>query len=308
VRIAIMGAGGVGAYYGACLALAGEDVVFVARGAHLQALRSRGLRVISDEGALTLDAVTAVEDTRSVGTVDAVLFAVKLYDAEVAAKACLPLLGESTYVVSVQNGVESVDILSRILGPGRVLGGATYIVASIDSPGVIRRTGPWARIEFAEPTGELTARARQFERACRRAGIDIELSTDMAALLWNKFVLLSATSATTALTRQPIGYVREDEVMWEVAAACVAETVAVGRALGVALNADAEAAALRRFEHELSADAKASQLVDLERGKPLELEYLSGAIHRFGKRLGVPTPVHTTVYAALRPFVNGARG
>jgi 2-dehydropantoate 2-reductase len=305
VRVAVMGAGAVGGYFGAALARAGEDVALIARGAHLEALRMRGLCVRDGRDAFTVRNFTAVADPRSLDPVDVVLFCVKLYDTEAAARALLPLLGESTYVVTLQNGVDSFDTLSRIVGPQRVVGGITYIVASIEEPGVIRRTGNWARIEVAEPNGELTARLVGFESMCRAAGIDIELKRDMRQLVWSKFVLLSATSATTALTRQTIGRIRADPLMRWVAETCIAETLAVGRALGVSLGAEIEQAALERLHHGMSDDAKASQLVDLERGKPLELEHLSGAVHRLGRETGVPTPVHTTVYAALKPYVHG---
>ena len=305
MRISIMGAGAVGGYYGAQLVKAGEDVVFVARGPHREALESGGIQIISDGITETVRPINVVGDTKVVGSVDVILFAVKAYDTEVAAEACRFMMGDSTYVVTVQNGVESVDILSSVLGGGRVLGGATYFIASIDSPGVIRQTGSWARIEFAEPSGERTDRALAFEKICNAAGIDITLRNDMNLLLWRKFILLASTSAMTGITRQTIGAVRNDEVGREIALECIREAVAVGRALGVPLGPDIEKETFRFFDLDTAPEAKASLLVDLERGKPLELEYLSGALHRLGKKVGVPTPVHSTVYAALRPFSAG---
>jgi len=305
MRVAIMGAGAVGGYFGAQLAQAGADVHFIARGAQLEALRQRGLTIIAGPRSMELYPVQATEDPRTVGVVDLVLFCVKLYNWEAAARACVPLLGADGCLITLQNGVESVDLVAPIVGPERVLGGVTYIVASVEAAGVIRRTGDWARIDFAERDGTLSPRAQAIEALFRRAGIDSDLRTDLRQLLWSKFVLLSATSATTALTRQTIGCIRVDPIMRATAHACISETLTVGRALGVNLGQAVEDEARRRFEHEMSDDAKASQLVDLELGKPLELEYLSGAIHRIGARLGVPTPVHTTVYAALRPFMHG---
>lgn len=305
MRVAVMGAGAVGGYFGAALAKAGADVALIARGAHLEALQARGLTIRDASGEFTVPGLQAVGDPAVLEPVDLILFCVKLYDTESAARALLPLVGDSTYVVTLQNGVDSVDTLSRVLGAERIVGGITYIVASVEAPGVIRRTGEWARIEVAEPSGEITPRLRSFERLCRGAGIDVAVKSDMHALLWSKFVPLSATSATTALTRSTIGEIRADPVLAWVAEACVAETLAVGRALGVALGADVEASALELLRHGMSPDAKASQLVDLERGKPLELEHLSGTVHRLGRELGVPTPVHTTVYAALKRYARG---
>ena len=300
-----MGAGAVGGYYGAKLKKAGEDVVFIARGPQLEALKSRGIQIISDGTKETIAPINVTDDPKSVGPVDIILFAVKAYDTKAAASACKLMMGDSTYVVTVQNGVQSVDLISDILGAGRVLGGATYFIANIESPGVIRQTGPWARIEFAEPSGEKTGRALAFEKICSAAGIDITLRTDMKLLLWRKFILLSATSAMTGITRQSIGVIRGDEVGREIAAECIREAVAVGQALGVPLDTDIQKEIFHYFDAEVDPEAKTSMLVDLERGKPLELEYLSGALHRLGRELGVPTPVHSTVYAALRPFSKG---
>ncbi len=305
MRIAIMGAGAVGGYYGAKLKEAGEDVVFIARGLQLEALKSRGIQIVSDGSRETIRPINATDDPRSVGPIDIILFSVKAYDTKVAANACKPMMGDSTYVVTVQNGVQSVGLISDILGAERVLGGTTYFIASIESPGVIRQTGPWARIEFAEPSGEKTNRALAFEQICSAAGIDITLCTDMNLLLWRKFILLSATSAMTSITRQSIGVIRDDEVGREIAAECIREAVAVGRALGVPLEDDMQKEVFHYFDTEVDPGAKTSMLVDLERGKPLELEYLSGALHQLGRELGVATPVHSTVYAALRPFSKG---
>jgi len=300
-----MGAGAVGGYYGAKLKEAGEDVVFIARGLQLEALKSRGIQIVSDGSRETIRPINATDDPRSVGPIDIILFSVKAYDTKVAANACKPMMGDSTYVVTVQNGVQSVGLISDILGAERVLGGTTYFIASIESPGVIRQTGPWARIEFAEPSGEKTNRALAFEQICSAAGIDITLCTDMNLLLWRKFILLSATSAMTSITRQSIGVIRDDEVGREIAAECIREAVAVGRALGVPLEDDMQKEVFHYFDTEVDPGAKTSMLVDLERGKPLELEYLSGALHQLGRELGVATPVHSTVYAALRPFSKG---
>ncbi|MFQ5533575.1 MAG: ketopantoate reductase family protein [Sphingomonadales bacterium] len=306
MRIAIMGAGGVGGYYGAALAKAGADVGFIARGAHLDAMRRRGLTVLSDNGAFKVDPVRASADAASIGPVDVVLFCVKLYDTEQAVRACRPLIGDTTIVVTLQNGVESVAVLSAILGPGRVAGGAVYIVSRIESPGIIRRTGPSDLMEIGVPEGGPRDGAEAFVNMGRGAGLNISLVDDMNRMIWGKFILLSASSAMTALTRATIGEVRGDPVMRGVMIKAIQETVRVAHAVGVCLPDGIEKSTLYRLDTVLAADAKASQLVDLERGRRLELEWLSGAIHRLGREAGIETPVHSTVYAALKRFAAGA--
>lgn len=305
MRVAIMGSGGVGGFYGARLAAGGVDVTFVARGAHLEAIRAGGLTIIDDAGETVINPVQALEDTSAADPVDVILFCVKLPDSEAALRACKPLMNENTFLVTLQNGVESLGIIESALGPGRAMGGAVYIVASIREPGVIARSGPSERMEFAEPDGSHSRRALAFEALCRGAGIDIHLQDDLDELLWRKFVLLSASSAITSLTRQPMGYAQRDPVAGEIVRAAIAETTAVARARGVELAEDIEDTAFKTLNFVLGAEAKSSQLYDLERGRPLELEWLSGAIHRMGKQAGVPTPVHSTTYAALRPFAKG---
>lgn len=305
MRVAIMGSGGVGGFYGSRLAQNGVDVTFIARGAHLQAIRKNGLELREEGQETIITQVTAVEDTGGIEPVDVILFTVKLPDTEAALQACLPLMHDQTFILTLQNGVESVGIIEGIIGPGRTLGGAVYIVSNILKPGIILKTGASERLEFAEPDGSRSPRAEAFAALCGEAGIDVHLKDDLESLLWRKFILLSASSSITALTRQSMGFAQRDEVAQEVVQAAIAETVAVARALDITLPEDIEEKVLKRLNVVVHADAKASQLIDLERGKPLELEWLSGAIHRMGKTVGVPTPVHSTAYAALRPFAAG---
>ena len=307
MRIAIMGTGGIGGYFGARLSEAGHEVLFVARGAHLQAMLAGGLVVNGDDEHLHIHPIEAVEDTSNSAPVDAILFCVKLYDAEGAAKCCLPLLGDSTYVITVQNGVECVDQLGAILGPQRILGGATYVAANIFEPGVIRHIGDSRRIDYAEQDGSRSDRAVEFLTACEGAGLDARLEDDMQLLLWRKFVFVAASSGLNAATRQPVGVMRDDPIIREVMIAAIEETVALSRALNIGLPEDISERVIYGLDNILDPDAKASQLVDLERGRPLEVEWLSGGVHRLGEKLGVPTPVHSTIYAALRPFANGTR-
>lgn len=312
MRIAIMGAGAIGGYFGARLAQAGEEVIFVARGAHLDAMAQSGLSILSEKGDFSLDSVTAVEDTAGVGPVDVILFCVKLYDTEDAARACLGLMGPETFIVSLQNGVESVAMISAVVGPGRVLGGAAYIVASIQSPGVIIHKGLSDFIEFGEParasgTPDPGRRAAAFAAACEGAGIQATVAGDMDELLWRKFVLLAASSALTSITRKTIGEICADPDLRRTMIVAIAETAAVGRALGVDLEEEVEATVLDAFDHVIAYDAKASQLVDLERGRKLELEWTSGAVHRLGLICGVATPFHTEVFETLKPFAMGGQ-
>lgn len=306
-RIAIIGAGAVGAYYGGCLAAAGHEVLFIARGAHLQAMQQHGLEIVSEDGPLRLPVVDAREHASELGPVDVVLFCVKLYDTEDAIELCRPLLGTDTFVLTLQNGVESAGRLGAALGADRILGGATYVVAHVRDPGIIRRTGLTNRIDLAEADGTRSERAMVLTRILQDVGVDANLCDDMDLMLWHKFVLVASSSAATAVTRQTIGVVRADPVMREMLVSCIAETAAVGRALGVRLEDGLEQQVLDKFDHVMSAETKASQLTDLERGRPLELEWLSGAVHRLGKQTGVPTPVHSTAYVALLAFVNGDR-
>jgi 2-dehydropantoate 2-reductase len=238
MKIAVMGTGGVGGYFGTRLALGGSDVAFVARGAQLAAMREHGLRVRSAGGDLHLAPVRATDDPREIGPVDLVLFGVKLWDTSAAAEAIRPLLGPDTAVVSFQNGVVKDDILMETLGRRAVIGGVCYIAATIAEPGVIVHTGTMQRLVFGEYDGTRSARVELFEAACRQAGIDAEVSADITRALWEKFVFLVAFSAVTSTTRRPIGAVRAHPQTRRLLAAAMQEVVDVGRAQGVALAPD----------------------------------------------------------------------
>ena len=305
MRIAIMGAGGIGAYYGARLARAGLDVAFVARGAQLAALREKGLEIREFGGDdFTVAPVEATDDPSTLGPVDAVLFCVKMYDTLEAAALCRPLLGDDTMFVTLQNGVESVSMIDSVLGEGRALGGAAYISATIVEPGVVRRNNQLARIEFGEADGTISPRAERFAKTLNGAGIEATVTPDVEAMLWSKFVLLTANSGMNAISGVDTGVVRADPVMRAVYRDAMRECVAVGRALGVALPADIIERCMSWLDG--TAPIRASLAVDLERGRRLEVEWLSGAVHRLGAQAGVPTPIHSTIYAALRPRRDGA--
>ncbi len=316
MRIAVMGSGGVGGYFGGRLAATGVDVTFIARGAHLAALRERGLRIESPAGDLHLPRVQATDAPEAIGPVDYVLFAVKLYDTESAAEAVRPIVGPHTAVVSLQNGVDAIDVLTRILRPpddGRVpapspvVGGAAYVAAVITEPGVIRHTA-LAKLVFGELDGTRSPRIEALHVACGRAGFEVTIAPDVQAAIWSKFVRLSVFSGMTAVTRCPIGVVREDPALLEMLTAACHETRRVGIARGVALGPELIDEILAMVHHDLPWHAKASMLEDLERGKRLELPWLSGAVVRLGKEAGVATPIHEFMTTVLWPFRNGTPG
>ena len=304
MRIAIMGTGGIGGYYGARLAQHGHDVVFVARGAHLEAMRKNGLQIKDRKGDFEINPVQATDDPSSIGTVDVVLLCVKLYDTEASAALVKPLLGPDSVVVTLQNGVEAPDIVAKVIGPGRTIGGAAYISSTIEAPGVVRHNNDLARIDIGEPDGPVSDRVRNLAETFTAAGFKTNAVDDMAALLWTKCVLLASNSGMASLTRQDSGAFISDpaiELVWRRA---LAETAAVGRAKGVSLDDNIVENCVKWVKD--NPPIKPSMLVDLERGRKLELDWLTGTIHRLGLETGVPTPTHDTIYAALHPVVNGA--
>jgi 2-dehydropantoate 2-reductase len=307
LSFAVMGTGGVGGTFGARLAAAGYPVTFIARGAHLAAIREAGLRLISPHGDLTIDPARATDDPAEIGPADVVLFAVKLYDTEAAGRALAPLVGEATAVLSLQNGVEAEAQLAAIVGPEHVMGGVAQIAAVIDSPGVIRHSSPFARIIFGELDGRRSPRAEALLAACESAAIDAHLSEEIETEIWNKFVFLATFSAVGTLSGLPAGAIQEDPDLRAVTARALNEAVAVGRAKGIPLDQDFAPDDLGLFDT-LPPGMKSSMHQDLERGNRIEVEHLSGAVARMGAALGVATPVHHTVYAALKRHAHGRRG
>jgi len=303
MKIAVFGAGGVGGYFGARLAAAQEEVVFLARGAQLAALRRDGISLVSPKGDLHLATVAATDRPEEIGPVDVVLFAVKLYAAEAAAAALPPLIGPETVVVTVQNGVEVVDTVSRHVGREHVAGGAAYIVAAVEEPGRIRQSAA-DRLVFGELDGSRSSRLQRFEAAGNRAGFTATLSSTIEMDLWSKFVRLAAWSGLTTVTRSTMGVIRDDPRLMTMMSSALDEGIAVGRSRGIPLPPslpEESLALVRTFPH----GAKSSMLEDLEHGRPLELPWLSGAVWRMGRESGVPTPIHGYIAAVLDPFVAG---
>jgi 2-dehydropantoate 2-reductase len=304
MKIAVFGSGGVGGYFGGRLAAAGEDVAFIARGAHLLALQQGGLAIESPLGDVRLPIVQATDRPQAIGPVDVVLFTVKLYDVDAAAASLGPLIGPDTVVITLQNGVDAVDMVARHVGSHHVAGGAAYIVAVVDRPGHVRHTTA-QQLVFGERDGRRSDRLVKFEEAGRRAGFQATASTDVEADLWVKFVRLASWSGMTAATRSSLGVLRDHPETFAMMVAAIEEVIAVGLAKGINLPADIMDSTMKLmlgFPH----GSKSSQLEDLERGRRLELPWLSGAVVRIGRDVGVATPVHQFLTAILTPFVNGS--
>ena len=304
MRIVAFGAGGVGGYFGAKLALSGVDVTFVARGAHLEAIRTNGLAIHSPDGDMLVHPAVATDDVATIDPPDYLLFAVKLFDTEAVAETCRPIVGPNTTVVSLQNGVEAVDILNGVFGRERVMGGTVGVATVISEPGVITQTGTFNFITVGEQDGSHSARGEALVAACNAAGTTATLSDDVDVEIWRMFVMLSALSNMTCVTRLPIGRLRETPETRAMLQGCVAEAVAVGRARGVALPDDAVEQCVTRLDG-LPDPMVASMLHDLNAGKKMELERLGGATVRLGAAAGVPTPTQAFCYDALKPHIDG---
>lgn len=305
MKIAIYGTGGVGGYYGARLARAGEEVHFIARGPHLDAIRQDGLYVKSKNGDIHIHPAAVTDDPATIGAVDIVMVAVKLYDTDTAVAGCKSLMGPNTAVVPFQNGVTAVDAFTAAVGKEHVLGGATYMVSEVAEPGVILHKGTNARLIFGELDGSTTPRASAFKSACDNAGIDAVLSDHIQVEIWSKFSFLAAYSGLTALTRKTIGPIRSDPDTRALFRAAVDEVCAVAHARGIMLRDDQAERNMKQVDSLLESMAS-SMLHDLNRGRRLELPWLSGAVGRLGRELRVATPTHDMIYAALKLYADGA--
>jgi 2-dehydropantoate 2-reductase len=301
MRIAIMGAGGLGSYLGAQLAAAGADVGFVARGPHLAAMQSDGLRVESPNGNLHLHPVRAGSDPAEIGPSDFVIFAVKLWDTETAAAALAPLIGPETLVVTVQNGIDSADMLARHIPAEQVVAGGAYVSVHMLRPGVVGMTGT-CRVIVDAKGGD--PRLAALAALGKPPGLSWQLADDASSVLWQKFVTLVAFSGATALTRMPLGRVRGNPETLQILEGLFRENIAVARAAGHPLPPRVETDTWKRLMAH-SADAMASMAVDLTHGRRLELPWLSGRVHQLGLELGVPTPTNTMVYRALLLHADG---
>ncbi len=306
LRIAIMGSGGVGGYLGARLVQGGADVTFIARGAHLAAMRTNGLAIESEHEPIRLPKVNATDDPRTIGPVDIMLFSVKLWDTDSAARSLLPIVGPQTGIISLQNGVQKDDALRGVFGADAVMGGVVYMATAIGRPGVIVQTGTMQRMIFGEYDGRRSPRAEALMAAARAGGINAEISGDIRRAIWEKYAFLVALSGSTTSTRFPLGPIRSHPRTRQFLLDLMREAVAVGRAQGVALPEEFPEQRLA-FVDGLPADMTSSMHHDLERGQPLELRWLSGGVVEMGAALGLPTPANQAVYDVLVLHADGRR-
>jgi 2-dehydropantoate 2-reductase len=306
MRVAVMGTGAIGGYLGARLAAAGTEVAFIARGAHLAAIRAAGLRVSSPLGDLHITPAAATADPADVGPVDVVLLGIKLYDVEAAARAIAPMVGDHTAIVCLQNGVDATAIVARLYGAARVVGGTVMINAEIVSPGVIKHNA-MTHVTVGELDGRTSARLERFVAVANAAGIEMKLSPDIRLEIWRKFLLVAPMAAISAMTRLPLGRNREHEEIWRLAEQGMREVVAVASSVGVGLTG-ADVERTLAFVRGMVPTWKASLAVDLEQGRRLEIEWLSGAVCRLGEAAKIETPFHRVALGVLKPHAAGARG
>lgn len=304
MKIAVIGAGGVGGPFGSALARGGNDVTFIARGAHLKAMRENGLRIDGALGSFHLQPTQATDNPGDVGPVDTVLVTVKLWDVETIGKLIGPLVGPTTAVVPLQNGIDAADTLKAALGPEPVMGGVALINAVIEAPGHIRQMGAFQRMLFGELDGSVSKRGEALLAACEASGLDAALSHDIVKDIWEKFVFLVGVSSLTAITRQTTGIVRADPDLRQALLQVMREVTAVGRATGVALDEDLPDRRLKMIDGQ-NPESMASMAVDLLRGNKLELPWLAGKVVELGRELRVPTPTTWLIWAALKPYVDG---
>lgn len=299
MRIAIMGSGGVGGYYGGLLARAGHDVTFIARGEHLQAIREHGLQVQSVHGDFSIHPASATDTPADVGAVDLIIVAVKMNTLEDAAEQMRPLVDGHTSILPLQNGVEAAARLSQIFGQEAVMGGATWIVSMIAEPGVIRQASQVRRIVFGEIDGRETERAKTILKVLQETGANIELSNEIEKVLWGKLMLIASFSGITSMTRSPIGPVLAFDESRSLIEAAMRETEAVARARDILLDSDAVAKAMT-FAATLDPELTSSMQRDVVAGRHSEFDALNGAIMRAGREVDVATPIHSFIWTCIK--------
>ncbi|MEC9369031.1 MAG: ketopantoate reductase family protein [Pseudomonadota bacterium] len=306
MRVAIAGAGAIGAYFGLCLARAGHDVVFMARGSHREAMRQNGITVTGVEPELHLDNPVLFDPRTPGKTAGLVLVCTKRPDTGTILTEAGPLIGKETVGLSLQNGIDAAEQITPFFSRGNVLAGATYIFVTIGKPGEIVMRAPLTRIQFGEPSGKPTQRTRDMLTVLSVPGIEAMLEQDMPTQLWRKFCFVTPHAGTGSYYRASVGEIRANPDALKLFEELVRETVAVGRIQGAKLSEGTEAS-MSALLDSVPPDGRASMLMDLLRAKPLELEYLTGAVVRLGKQVGVSTPASARVYQKLLPFVGGAR-
>jgi 2-dehydropantoate 2-reductase len=307
MRFAIFGVGAIGGYFGGRLAQAGEEVAFIARGEHLEALRTKGLRVDSINGDFVLPAVTATDDPSRIGAVDVVLVGVKTWQVPAAAESMRPLLGEDTLVLPLQNGVEAPAQLAKLLGREHVCGGLAKIISYIAGPGHIRHTGADPYIALGELDNQPSDRLERLRRALQRSGVSAEIPPDITAALWAKFLFVASWGGVGAITRAPIGVIRSVSQTRRMLEGSMQEIYEVADALNVNLAPDAVSAAMG-FIDTLPPNGTTSMQRDIIENRPSEIESWTGAVVRFGRDAGVPVPINEFIYNSLLPLERKARG
>ena len=305
MRIAVMGTGGTGGYFGGLLARAGEDVSFIARGDHLEAIRKSGLAIKSVlAGDFSIPA-NATDNTQDIGPVDLILFCVKAYDNAAAADQIRPLTGPETVVLSVQNGIDNEQQIGEVIGPEHIVGCVSYVSSIIDSPGVVSQTGGPGKIVLGEMQGGKSARTEIIQNTLQNSGIAAELHSDIQVALWQKFLAICGVNGITALTRLPMGEILACEETRNLMRGTMEEVEAVARASGAALPGDCVDQSMDLFSS-LEPSIRGSMYYDLAGGRRLELDVLNGALVRLGGKHGIPTPINFAIYAALKPYLDGA--
>jgi len=306
MKIAIMGTGGVGGYYGGLLAQGGHDVTFIARGAHLKAIQENGLRVNSIHGDFHVKPAQATDDPAQIGPVDLVVFCTKTYTTDEAAEQIKPMVASETTVLPLQNGIDAADRIGAVLGMEHMIGGATWISSAVEAPGIIKQVSQFRRVVVGELDGQVTSRVKSIHKAFEETGTTAELSENILKILWTKFVFISTASSLGSLTRLPIGEYRSVPETRVMMTSLMREVEAVARAQGVELDEDVVQKSLD-FIDNAAPQIKSSMQLDVEAGRRSELEAIIGVIGRKGSELGVPIPVADMVYASLLPGEIAAR-
>lgn len=304
MKIAVMGAGGIGSYLGALLARSGNEVVLVCQGSHLQAIRARGLQVHKDGAQFQVPGLWATDDPAQVGVVDVVIVGVKLYGLAQAAAQLAPLVGPQTMVVPIQNGVGAHETIDAALGAGHAVGGTVFVSSTLVEPGVVAARGKTDRLVFGEIDGTLSPRALAFEQACRLAGIEAVASGAILRGMWEKFIVITGTSAVCCLARQSVGHVCADPALSALMLQGMQEAMRVAQALGITVADDTDRKGMA-FNRSVAYDTRVSMLEDIESGRPTELAWLSGHLVRTAASLGIAVPLHAMADACLSPYSRG---
>jgi 2-dehydropantoate 2-reductase len=307
VKIAIMGTGGVGGYYGGLLVRSGQDVTFIARGLHLQALREKGLQVRSVHGNFTVSPARATDNPAEIGPVELVIVATKTYHIDEAAQMIKPMIGPDTVVLSLQNGVDAAERIGAIVGVEHLLGSATWLSAAIEAPGVIGQYSQFRRIVVGEFNGQISSRARRAYDVLNSTGATVELVKNIAEILWSKFIFIASVSALGSLTRVTFGEFRAVPEAREILIEATNEVASIARAQGVTLAPDIIAKTMEFIDNS-APNIKPSMQRDVESGRISELEAMVGIVVRLGIDLNVPTPVMRFAYAMLKPADLKAQG